>query len=88
MSVSSWVQDMPKKSLVILQSADDILNPGAIASHVLNRGAADVLWLEGFSHGEVRRMSTRRSHSYQVSTHSLTPIYYSHDSSHQSRVRA
>jgi hypothetical protein len=55
---------MPKKSLVILPSADDILNPDAIASHVLNRGAANVLWLEGFAHGEVRRMSTRRSHSY------------------------
>ena len=53
--VCLWAEDMPDKSLVILQSADDILDPGAIARHVLNRGgaAADVLWLEGFAHGEV-----------------------------------
>ena len=51
--VNLWTEDMPAKSLMVLQSADSILDPHAIAAHALNRGNSDVLWLEGFAHGEV-----------------------------------
>ena len=44
---------MPRKSLVVLQSYDAILDADAIAAHLLNRDAADVLWVEGFQHGEL-----------------------------------
>jgi hypothetical protein len=37
----------------VLQSHDSILDAGAVAKHVLNRDASDVLWLDGFRHGEL-----------------------------------
>ena len=52
-SVCMWCEDMPRKSLVVLQSYDAILDADAIAAHLLNRDAADVLWVEGFQHGEL-----------------------------------
>lgn len=52
-SVCMWCEDMPRRSLVVLQSYDAILDPDAIAAHLLNRDAADVLWVEGFQHGEL-----------------------------------
>jgi|TARA_B110000090_G_scaffold155202_1_gene170527 pimeloyl-ACP methyl ester carboxylesterase len=51
--VCLWVEDMPRRSLVVLQSYDAILDPDAIAAHVLARDAADVVWVEGFQHGEL-----------------------------------
>jgi hypothetical protein len=51
--VCLWCEDMPRRSLVVLQSYDAILDPDAIAAHLLNRDAADVLWVEGFQHGEL-----------------------------------
>ena len=52
-SVCMWPEDMPIKSLVVIESFDAILDPHAIAKHVLQRDAGEVLWLEGFAHGEV-----------------------------------
>ena len=52
-SVCMWCEDMPRRSLVVLQSYDAVLDPDAIAAHLLNRDAADVLWVEGFQHGEL-----------------------------------
>lgn len=51
--VCMWAEDMPARSLVVLQSRDAILDPDAIAGHLLARDAADVLWVEGFAHGEL-----------------------------------
>ena len=51
--VCLWAEDMPRRSLVVLQSYDAILDPDAIASHLINRDAADVVWVEGFQHGEL-----------------------------------
>ena len=48
-----WAEDMPARSLVVLQSRDAILDPDAIAGHLLARDAADVLRVEGFAHGEL-----------------------------------
>jgi hypothetical protein len=44
---------MPARSLVVLQSRDELLDAEKIATHLLNRDAADVLWVEGFAHGEL-----------------------------------
>ena len=49
----SSLEDIPAKSLMVLQSSDTILDPHAIAAHALNRRSSHVLWLEGFAHGEV-----------------------------------
>ena len=46
-------EDTPRDSLCVLQSHDSILDAGAVAEHVLNRDASDVLWLDGFRHGEL-----------------------------------
>jgi len=51
--VCAWAEDMPARSLVVLQSRDELLDAEKIATHLLNRDAADVLWVEGFAHGEL-----------------------------------
>ena len=51
--VCAWPEDMPARALAVIHSRDAILDPDAIATHLLARDAADVLWVEGFAHGEV-----------------------------------
>ena len=51
--VCAFAEDLPEKTLMVLQSYDAILDAERIARHALHRESADVLWVEGFSHGEI-----------------------------------
>jgi len=51
--VCAFAEDLPEKTLMVLQSYDAILDAEKIARHALHREAAEVLWVEGFSHGEI-----------------------------------
>ena len=56
--VCAWAEDMPARTLAVIHSRDAILDPDAIATHLL-ADAADVLRVE-VGHGEVWRAGTRR----------------------------
>jgi hypothetical protein len=64
--VKNRFQSLPFKRNLRRYTSDAILDPHAIASHVLNRDAADVLWLEGFAHGGAVQLQLCVTHSLKA----------------------
>jgi pimeloyl-ACP methyl ester carboxylesterase len=47
-----WADDLPKNSLIVLESNDLLIDGEAIARHVLRQSDARIIWQDKFVHGE------------------------------------